>query len=273
MKIAQLVRLLLRDLAILWRRLFGGKEPDPRTPAPAELVAFLADAQEKVTTAIRVEAEAAQAATPGVLVTKAVEYRVTKATEMLAPSAVMAGGQAVAQAGLAQGNHVVKDIARAERDAHTMEKTREVRAEAQRLGDEWGSMWVAHRDCCVRCLAYSGLIIPSDGFFDGGLSFRPSDVDRFAESIDGPPLHPNDRCHLQLVHIATAQSASDALKREALRQGVLGWSRMSESEKARRETAQALLHRNLTLPKSVLETARKRLVAPGQLKRPAPHVG
>lgn len=270
MRIKDLVRSLLRELSLLWRRLFGTSTPDPRTPAPAELVGWLSTAVEQLSTAIRVEV-AAPSSTPGV--TKVVEHRVAKVVELLAPIAVMAGGEKVAQAGISQGNHVVKDLARAERDAHTMEKTREVRAEALRLGDEWGSMWVAHRDCCVRCLAYSGLIIPNDGLFDGGLSFRPSDRDRFAEAITGPPLHPNDRCHLQLVHIETAQAASAALKREALRSGVLGWSLLSESEKARRETAQELLHRNLTLPASVLATATRRLKGDGPIKRPAPRVG
>lgn len=199
-----------------------------------------------------------------------------RTSTMLDPATVMADGgptPASALVALNQPARLADANARAELDAYTEAATRDARTKAALLGDEWGLMWVAHRDCCVNCLAYSGLVIAHDDHFDGGLSFRASNRDRFADAIPGPPLHPNDRCHLEVVHIASSDAASSALKREALRSGVLGWSLASESDKARREAAQELLHRQLRLPKSVLDRAHKKLGAAGPFQSPVPPVG
>lgn len=275
------MRELIKALIRLWARLFGGATPSAGTAPPAALVEFLAAARTEVTTAIEDETTRHIAAltADGLItapITNAAQQRATTAKDlasaMLEPARVMADGQTPALAAFAQPAKLELANQRAERDAYTEAETRAARDKATGLGEDWGLMWVAHRDCCVNCLAYSGLVIKSEDMFDGGLSFRAANKDRFADAIPGPPLHPNDRCHLEVVHLETSGAASDALKREALRAGVLGWSLRSESDKARREAAQELLHRQLRLPKSVLDKARRKLGVDGPFRSPVPPV-
>lgn len=276
------MRDLVKALIRLWARLFGVSTPAPGTAPPPELVAFLATARTEVTTAIEDETtrHIAQLTDDGLItapITNAAQQRATKAKDtvsaMLDPARVVADGTpAPALVAFNQPEKLAIANQRAERDAYTERQTRMARGKATDLGEDWGLMWVAHRDCCVNCLAYSGLVIKSEDMFDGGLSFRAANRDRLASAIPGPPLHPNDRCHLEVVHLETSGAASDALKREALRAGVLGWSLQSESDKARREAAQELLHRQLRLPKSVLDKARRKLGVDGTFRSPVPPV-
>lgn len=130
-----------------------------------------------------------------------------------------------------------------------------------------GLLWVAERDACVHCLAYSGRVAKSGEKFPGGLTFADKPLSK--EPLRFPPLHPNCRCRV------TPWSGSksgvgdvempEALAREARRSILRGDARDSEPDRVRVEAARRLLARGSGLPRSV-ETKARRAVKAGSFR-------
>jgi hypothetical protein len=114
-------------------------------------------------------------------------------------------------------------------------------------------MWRAERDACLHCLAYQGHYAEQDTGFPSGLTFAAAPLHTGA--VPDPPLHPYCRCEIVLVSLDRVGPVSDALKREAERSVLKGWSRPSESEKARVAAADRLVKRGTNLPASVQKSA------------------
>lgn len=151
-------------------------------------------------------------------------------------------------------------------------------------------LWVAEPDACVICLALSGHIIDpmsGDGFDEEATFGRPGsapDVWPPGMPLMSPPRHPNCRCHTELWfgRASTPGGPADnslynrpdvgatvdlpaALRREAKRSVVYGWSLPSESGAVRMDAASRLLAVGAGLPKSVEERGR-RAVARGRFE-------
>lgn len=115
-------------------------------------------------------------------------------------------------------------------------------ADAARLS----TVWVAETNACVTCLAYSGRVAKPGKAFPAGLSYgRRSTV---AEPVDHPPAHPNCRCTVEPLN---APEYAEALRREADRSVLRGFSLESESMATRIDAASRLLERGVEAPKSV----------------------
>lgn len=106
-------------------------------------------------------------------------------------------------------------------------------------------VWVAERNACVRCLAHQGHVVSSGERFPAGLTYGPYIYD---DAIKAPPLHPNCRCHLEVLN---APEYAEALKREADRSVLRGYSLESEAMSTRVYAADKLLADGVTAPKSV----------------------
>lgn len=155
-------------------------------------------------------------------------------------------------AALAAANRSVTRTERTARWSVNRSLSEGVRAVTDEAGV--GRMWVPERDACVHCLAYAGRHVKPGEHFPGGLTFgekalRPGPV-------ADPPLHPNCRCRV-VPFLPGDRDYSDALKREARRSILRGWSLPSESERTRLAAADRLLKRGTTLPKSVQDYARR----------------
>lgn len=117
------------------------------------------------------------------------------------------------------------------------------------------TVWVAETDACVDCLAYSGRVAdPGDGFPEG-LTFArvPRTASSGAELI-APPKHPNCRCEVEPLG---DEGYAEALRREAERSVLRGFSLESESMATRVEAASLLLQRGTDLPASVIRYAER----------------
>lgn len=112
-------------------------------------------------------------------------------------------------------------------------------------------VWVAETTACVHCLAYSGVVVNPGDDFPAGLSYgrRP----QAGSPGRTPPRHPRCRCEVEPLR---SQDYADALRREADRSVLRGFSLESESMKTRIEAAEDLLERDPDAPKSVIEFAR-----------------
>lgn len=123
---------------------------------------------------------------------------------------------------------------------------------ARSLGAD-GLIWKAERDGCLHCLALSGHIVAVGEGFPADMTFASKPL-RW-EHYDGlPPRHPHCRCRTAPVWgDGAAQSA--ALKREAMRSVLRGFSLPSESKGVRLSAADRLLRsgRAGRLPKTVVE--------------------
>jgi len=120
------------------------------------------------------------------------------------------------------------------------------------VADEAGlsTVWVAETNACVRCLKYSGQVARVGEDFPGGLTYgRPVG----GPSLPHPPLHPRCRC---VVEPLRSQEYADALRREADRSVLRGFSLESESMGTRIDAADRLLATNPNAPKSVLQYSR-----------------
>lgn len=117
-------------------------------------------------------------------------------------------------------------------------------------------MWVPERDACVACQAYAGDHLDADSSFEPGKTYGNRPIPLFGDSLDSPPLHPNCRCRLVPYNPEgyTGITPSEALKREAERSILKGWSVESEPESARLQAAAHLLA-TTRLPKSVRREA------------------
>lgn len=143
-------------------------------------------------------------------------------------------------------------------------------------------LWVAERDACVVCLALSGrLSDPSTGeAFDEEATFgKPGSamsVWPIGMPLTRPPRHPFCRCHLEIwfgvstgeggphddalynrPDIAAGVDLPAALRREAKRSVLRGWSLPTESHKVRLDAADRLLQRGAGMPTSVEDRARR----------------
>lgn len=148
-------------------------------------------------------------------------------------------------------------------------------------------LWVAEPDACVICLALSGHVIDpmsGEGFDEEATFGKPRsapDVYPPGEPLMSPPRHPNCGCHPELwfgPHVPEGGPEENALynrpgvganvdlpaalRREAKRSIVYGWSLPSESGAVRLDAAARLLQRGAGLPRSVEERGH-RAVAKG----------
>ncbi len=111
---------------------------------------------------------------------------------------------------------------------------------------ELPTVWVAETNACVTCLAYSGRVTKPGEDFPAGRSYgRRSSV---TEAIPYPPAHPHCRCQVEALN---DQGYADALRREADRSVLRGFSLESESMATRVDAAARLLDRGVEAPKSV----------------------
>jgi len=112
-----------------------------------------------------------------------------------------------------------------------------------------GIMWIAERDACLTCTALSGQIVRVGERFPANRTF--GDKPLLWHGFTGrPPRHPSCRCRCRPVW-GDAQGAAEALRREARRSVVRGFSLPSESQAARLRAADRLLRRGAGLPKTV----------------------
>lgn len=136
-----------------------------------------------------------------------------------------------------------------------------VEATAQAVG--MARRWVAERDACLTCVSMQGEVADAGEEF-ASLSKTVSFSGVKIPAIENPPMHPHCRCIIQL-HDRADQMVITALKREAKRSVLKGWSLPSESPQERLQAADRLLHRGAGLPQSV-EDAAARAVKRGGFK-------
>jgi hypothetical protein len=114
-------------------------------------------------------------------------------------------------------------------------------------------VWVGERDACQHCLKLSGVVADSGDEFDWQDTYAAAPLSKPPVTLDAPPRHPNCRCHLEPLN---HPSYAAALRREADRSILRGWSLESESEAARVVAAQRLLASGVTAPASVKAAAK-----------------
>jgi len=126
---------------------------------------------------------------------------------------------------------------------------------------QWSRIWLPERDACVHCLAYAGEVAGPGEAFRGGLTFGEKPLVPASGMVPDAPLHPNCRCRTRIYIVGTdSPDEPDALKREALRSVLRGWSLPSESERTRLKAAEKALARlDRPMPKSVQDYARRAL--------------
>lgn len=170
--------------------------------------------------------------------------------------AIRSGTHADVMPAVAVANAATFDVERASRWV----TNREINHGSAQVADalDAGKMWVAERDACLHCIAYSGVIAEHGQHFPPDLTFAARPLKPWHGVLDRPPLHPHCRCRITpWLGSDTDYSLSDALKREAKRSVLKGWSLPSESENARIQAADRLLQRGVSLPKSVQQQARR----------------
>lgn len=151
---------------------------------------------------------------------------------------------------LAAGNVLKRDVTTLVNAAGNAGST----AVADRAG--LATVWVAETNACVECLAYSGRVAKPGKTFPGGLTYGAKSYN--PEPIAYPPRHPNCRCTVEPLR---APEYADALRREADRSVLRGFSLESESMKARIDAADRLARSDPDAPKSVVAYARRAVKA------------
>jgi hypothetical protein len=121
---------------------------------------------------------------------------------------------------------------------------------------DMSTVWVAETDACVECLAYSGLVAPVGGYFPGGLTYGRRSYNK--SKLKHPPRHPRCRCTVEPLR---STEYADALRREADRSVLRGFSLASESMGKRLDAADRLLERGVDAPKSVVAFANRSVKA------------
>lgn len=111
-------------------------------------------------------------------------------------------------------------------------------------------VWEAERDACVHCLALSGTVVRRAGEAFPVVSY--GEVPAAFGAISSPPRHPHCRCRIAPL---ASQAYADALKREAQRSVLRGFSLQSESQAVRVKAAAKLLDRDPIAPKTVKQYA------------------
>jgi hypothetical protein len=114
------------------------------------------------------------------------------------------------------------------------------------------TVWVAETDACVACLAYSGHVADPGDTFPGGLTYGRKAY--YPDALESPPRHPRCRCTVEPLH---SEEYAAALRREADRSVLRGFSLSSESMKTRVEAAHDLVEAGVDAPKSVIDYARR----------------
>ena len=119
---------------------------------------------------------------------------------------------------------------------------------------------IAEPDACLTCLGLSGRVA------DPGQSFDAAHAAAFTAKpriwppgpIYSPPIHPHCRCRTAVWRgsVAGAVDLPAALRREAQRSVLKGWSLPSESGPERVRAAQRLLNRGVNAPATVQAYAR-----------------
>lgn len=118
------------------------------------------------------------------------------------------------------------------------------------------SVWVAETNACVECLAYSGQTTKPGKAFPGGLTYGAKSYN--PEPVAHPPRHPRCRCTVEPLR---SKLYAEALKREADRSVLRGFSLESESMKVRLDAAERLVEKGVDAPKSVVAFARRSVKA------------
>lgn len=118
-------------------------------------------------------------------------------------------------------------------------------------------VWVAETDACVHCLAYSGQVVTAGDEFPSGLTYGKTPLAPRGQLV-APPLHPYCRCHLEILLDA---GYAEALRREADRSVLRGFSLESESMSTRVDAANRLLEKGVDAPKSVIAYSTKSVKA------------
>ena len=127
-------------------------------------------------------------------------------------------------------------------------------AGATALADAAGksTVWVAEVNACVTCLAYSGIVAKPGKDFPAGLTYGKRST--VAEPVRHPPAHPRCRCTIEVLN---APEYAEALRREADRSVLRGFSLESESMGTRLDAAQRLVERGVDAPKTVIAYAKR----------------
>jgi uncharacterized protein YdbL (DUF1318 family) len=118
------------------------------------------------------------------------------------------------------------------------------------------TVWVAETNACVECLAYSGRISKPGKPFPGGLTYGAKSY--HPDPVDVPPRHPRCRCTIEPL---VSREYADALRREADRSVLRGFSLESERMSVRIDAADRLLARGVDAPKSVKAYAARAIKA------------
>lgn len=117
------------------------------------------------------------------------------------------------------------------------------------------TVWVAETNACVRCLKYSGTVAKPGKTFPGGLTYgKPVG----GAPLKHPPLHPHCRCGVEPLQ-STEYAA--ALRREADRSVLRGFSLESESMGTRIDAADRLIATDPNAPKSVVAYSKRAVKA------------
>lgn len=130
------------------------------------------------------------------------------------------------------------------------------------VADDLGAqrLWIAEPDACLTCTGMAGRLADPGDVFDPAhaAAYTPKPRIWPPGPIDAPPIHPHCRCRIT-VWLGSAAGGTDlpaALRREAQRAVLKGWSLLSESGPARVDAAQQLLARGVNAPASVKAFAR-----------------
>lgn len=118
------------------------------------------------------------------------------------------------------------------------------------------TVWVAETSACVTCLAYSGQVADPGKNFPAGLTYGKSST--VTAPVGHPPAHPNCRCTVEPL---LSDDYAAALRREADRSVLRGFSLESESMKVRLDAARRLVESDVDAPKSVVAYARRSIKA------------
>lgn len=215
----------------------------------------------------------ADSATAAAKATAAVDDRLRRADRLL--TVIRGSKHDDVVPGLAAAHAAVSDVERAARWVVNREVNHGSHQVAQTLFAD--TMWVAERDGCVHCLAYSGVVAAYGRPFPPDLTFGSKPLRPWPDGVlDRPPLHSNCRCRTTpwIGHdtegaltasipgwhkgqASANEALSESLKREARRSVLKGWSLPSESNYVRLSAADRLLQRGANLPKTVEAQARR----------------
>lgn len=115
------------------------------------------------------------------------------------------------------------------------------------------TVWVAETNACVHCLGLSGTVAQPGRDFDGSATYGRRPLGN-GGPLRSPPRHPFCRCTLEPL---VAPEYAAALRREADRSVLRGFSLESESMAVRIDAAERLIERGVDAPKSVIAFSRR----------------